>query len=221
LALGVAACNQGEPKASHTTTPPATTASPTTTRPPSPGEELAALARRGVTTDFTGRYALDSINPSRPDATVTIYRRGLSYRVDITRGAETAVLMTASQGIVSCQLRASRRTCLLVGGPGAAIPKLFDPGIQRLITTDLAALSEAQSLSVTPAGTLPASGEVPGASCYQVSGAEVDPGEYCLTKDGVLRQAQFPSGTLKMTRLSAVPGPEAFVPPASPTPVPR
>jgi hypothetical protein len=220
VVAGLAACNQGKPQSSSTTTPPPTSVAATTTHSTTPGDELAALARRGITVDFTGRYALDSTAPTRPDATVVIYRLGLSYRVDIRRGAATSVLMTAPQGIVSCQL-STRRTCLLLGSPGATVPKLFDPALQRLITTDLAALSDAQNLTVVPAGTVPAIAGVPAATCYKVSGDGVDQGEYCLTETGVLRQAQFPSGTLKMTRLSPAPTRAAFVPPASPTPVSR
>jgi hypothetical protein len=196
LACVLSACDDGKPQSSSTTSAPPT-ATATTTSSTTPGDALAALARRGTTTDFTGRYALDSTDPKRPDATVTIYRLGLSFQL------------------------AARRTCLLLGGPGTTPPKAFDPGLQRLITTDLAALADAQNLTVVPAGTVPAIPGVPAATCYQVSGEGVDPGEYCLTADGVLRQAQFPSGTLKMTKLSAAPGRAAFVPPASPTPVPR
>jgi hypothetical protein len=219
LASVLSGCDDGKPQSTSTTSAPST-ATATTTQSSTTGDELAALARRGTTTDFTGRYALDSTDPKSPDATVTIYRLGLSFRVDITRGSATSVLMTATQGIVSCQL-AARRTCLLLGGPGTTPPKAFDPGLQRLVTTDLAALADAQNLTVVPAGTVPAIPGVPAATCYQVSGEGVDPGEYCLTADGVLRQAQFPSGTLKMTKLSAAPARTAFVPPASPTPVPR
>jgi hypothetical protein len=212
----VAGCDGGDDDQGS----PRTSSAATTVPAPSPAEGLAARARAGVTREYTGRYALDSTDAKSPDATVTIYRNATSYRVDITRGSATSVLMTATQGLVSCQLTASRRTCLLVGAPGTEPPGLFDPGIQRLVTTDLVALAGDKSLTVTPAGTLPSTGSLPAATCYQVTGSAMDPGEYCLATDGTLRKAQFPSGTLELTQLAAAPGDSAFLPPVSPTPVP-
>ena len=185
-----------------------------------PEDVLTALAAKGVAALFTGTYRLDSIDPKQADAIVTIYRLDASYRVDVARKGATSILMTTKAGLVSCQVQASRRTCLLVGDADKPPPKLFDPGLQRLFTTDLTALAGGQATTVTPAGVLPAAGSIGSATCYQVTGTGIDPGEYCLTDAGILRRAQFPSGTLDLTALSGPPAASAFTPPAKPTPLP-
>ncbi|MEP6762337.1 MAG: hypothetical protein ABJA93_13355, partial [Sporichthyaceae bacterium] len=169
---------------------------------------------------FTGTYRLDSIDPKQADAKVTIYRLDSSYRVDVARQGATSILMTTKDGLVSCQVQGSRRTCLLVGDSAKPPPKLFDPGLQRLFTTDLGALAGGSGITVTPAGVLPAAGTIGSATCYRFSGTGVDPGEYCLTDAGILRRAQFPSGTLELTALSGPPAASAFTPPVKPTPLP-
>jgi hypothetical protein len=169
---------------------------------------------------FTGTYTLDSIDPKQADAKVTIHRLESSYRVDIARKGGTSILMTTKTGLVSCQVQGKRRTCFLVGDAAKPPPKLFDPGLQRLFTTDLAALAQGEGLTVTPIGTLSPAGSLEGARCYRVTGTGVDPGEYCLTDAGILRRAQFPSGTLELTALSGPPSASAFTPPVKPTPLP-
>jgi hypothetical protein len=141
--------------------------------------------------------------------------------VDVKRKDATSILMTTKDGLVSCQVQPSRRTCLLVGASAKPPPKLFDPGLQRLFTTDLSALASGQAVTVTPAGILPAVGSIGSATCFRVTGTGVDPGEYCLTDAGILRRAQFPSGTLEMTALSGAPAASAFTPPVKPTPLPK
>jgi hypothetical protein len=185
-----------------------------------PEEVLSGLAAKGVTALFTGTYRLDSIDPKQADAVVTIYRLDTSYRVDVARKGATSILMTTKDGLVSCQVQASRRTCLLVGDAAKPPPKLFDPGLQRLFTTDLSAIADGQAITVTPAGVLPEAGSIGSATCYRVTGTGVDPGEYCLTDAGILRRAQFPSGTLELTALAGPPAASAFTPPAKPTPLP-
>ena len=224
LALpGLAACSGGDDGTAADRTPSTTgstaTSSPTPTPTP-PGQVLSGLAVQGVTAQFTGTYALDSLDPKQPDATVTIYRLASSYRVDVLRGKATSILLTTTEGLVSCQVQGSQRTCLLLGPVGQPPPQLFDPGLQRLFTTDLAALVRGDGLTVIPAGTLPAAGAIASATCFTVAGTGVDPGEYCLTDTGILRKAQFPSGTLELTKLSGPPDANVFTPPATPTPLP-
>lgn len=215
LAAGCSDADRSSPGTSAAAT--ATSPSPT---PTPAGRLLAGLATTAAATDFVGEYALDSVDPKKPDATVRVYRLDSAYRVDVQRGRARSVLMTATQGLVSCQLEATRRTCLLVGKAGATPPRLFDPGVQRLFTSDLKALAAGTGLTVTDAGVLPASGDLPAARCFEVEGPGVDAGEYCLSSTGVLRKAQFPSGTLELTRLSGPPSPKVFVPPARPVPLP-
>jgi len=217
LALpALAACSGGEDDAAPRRT---TSSSPSASVTP-PEEVLRGLAEKGVSALFTGTYRLDSIDPKQADATVTIYRLDTSYRVDVKRKGATSILMTTKDGLVSCQVQASRRTCLLVGDSAKPPPKLFDPGLQRLFTTDLTALAGGQGLTVTPAGILSATGSIESATCYRVTGTGVDPGEYCLTEAGILRRAQFPSGMLELTALAGAPAASAFTPPTKPTPLP-
>jgi hypothetical protein len=216
LALpALAACSGGDDAGPRRTTSP----SPSATVTP-PEEVLTGLATKGVTALFTGTYTLDSVDPKQADAKVTIYRLDSSYRVDVARKGATSILMTTKDGLVSCQVQAGRRTCLLVGDSSKPPPKLFDPGLQRLFTTDLGALASGQGITVTPAGVLPAAGSIGTATCFRVAGTGVDPGEYCLTDAGILRRAQFPSGTLELTALAGAPAASAFTPPATPTPLP-
>jgi hypothetical protein len=218
LALpALTSCSARDDAAPRRTTSSTPSASPS---PTPPEEVLSGLAAKGVAALFTGTYKLDSIDPKQADAKVTIYRLDASYRVDVERKGATSILMTTKDGLVSCQVAASRRTCLLVGSSAKPPPKLFDPGLQRLFTTDLVALARGDGITVTPAGVVPAAGSLGSATCYRIAGTGVDPGEYCLTDAGILRRAQFPSGTLELTALSGEPATSAFIPPATPTPLP-
>ena len=218
LALpALTACSARDDAGPRRTTSSAPSASP---KPTPPEEVLSGLAAKGVAALFTGTYKLDSIDPKQADALVTIYRLDSSYRVDVKRKGATSILMTTKDGLVSCQVQPSRRTCLLVGDAAKSPPKLFDPGLQRLFTTDLVALARGDGITVTPAGVLVPAGSIGSATCFQVTGTGVDPGEYCLTDAGILRRAQFPSGTLELTALSGEPAASAFIPPATPTPLP-
>ena len=214
---GLAGCSDGKDASPRRTTPTTLSASPTTAPP---GQALSALAAKGAAALFTGTYTLDSVDSKQADANVKIYKLDSSYRVDVVRGRATSILMTTAGGLVSCQVQGRTRTCLRVGEVGKPPPKLFDPGLQRLFTTDLTALAAGTGLTVTPAGVLPADGPIASATCFRVAGTGVDPGEYCLTETGILRRAQFPSGVLELVELSGPPDRSAFDPPAKPTPLP-
>ena len=137
-------CRPSRPVPAGTTQPhgvrrrPAPSASASLTPPE---ELLSGLAAKGVAALFTGTYALDSVDPKQADAKVTIYRLDSSYRVDVARKGATSILMTTKDGLVSCQVQGKRRTCLRVGDSAKPPPDLFDPGLQRLFTTDLVALA--------------------------------------------------------------------------------
>lgn len=199
-------------------------AAPTTTSAsPSPtpaAQQLAALAAKAGATDFAGVYALDSTDPKRSDATVRIFTKGSAYRVDVIVAGRTSLLMTTSAGAVSCQVTKAKSSCLLVAKPGKPLPKLFDPGLERIFTTTVKALAAGSgSLTVASNGTLPATDKLAVAQCFTVSGTGVDPGEYCLTDDGIVRRAQFPSGTITLQSYESTTSPRNFVPPVKPTPV--
>lgn len=217
------ASSDGTPSAKETSTSPAAPSpSPSASTSTTPASlALADLARRGVATAFTATYELKSNERGQPDATVKIARLDTSYRVEIAHGAARAVLLTSRRGLVSCQLTSKKRVCLLVAGPGKAPPKLFDPGVQRLVTSDLEAFAKSSGLTIEKGEQLPAQGGLPAAQCFTVKGHGVDSGDYCLTEDGLLRQAVFPSGTLTMTKLGEAPTPRTFDAPVRPTPLPR
>ena len=222
MSLSLAGCFAGDDDVSSGTTSPAASRSDTgSAAEATPADQqLSALAAKGVAAQFTGKYALDSNDPAEPDATVTIYRLASSYRVDVIRGEATSILMTATDGVVSCQVEVGRRTCLLVAAAGQQPPELFDPRLQRLFTTNLSALAAGAGATVTAAGSLPATGPMEAASCFQAAGGAAEPGKYCLTAAGILRAAEFPSGVLELTELSGPPAADVFTPPATPTPLP-
>ena len=204
---GGSAAPSGSPSPSDSATPAAQT--------------LAALAAKASLTDFAGTYALDSVDPAKPDGTARIYKKGALYRVDVTIGSTRSLLMTTSAGAVSCQVTRSKTSCLRVAKPGQPLPKLFDPGLQRIFTTTLQAFAQgADALTVAANGTLPESGAMAVAQCFTVSGGDVDPGEYCLTDDGIVRRAQFPAGTITLQSYARAVLPVFFKPPVPPTPLP-
>ena len=137
------------------------------------------------------------------------------------------MLMTATQGLVACHVGGvdvDRPLCLLLGAPGESPPELFDPGLQRLFTTYLAELARGggSGLTAVPLEALPVAGSLQSASCYQVAGnGGVEPGTYCLTAAGILREARYGSGVLTLTELSGPPKADVFKPLTKPTPLPR
>jgi hypothetical protein len=225
LVAALAGCGSGSDSSPPTTaasSPSPVVSSPTALASTPAPQALGDLARRGVATSFSGTYALDSTDPKRPDATVTIARLDTSFRVEIASGDSRALLLTDRRGLVSCQLGGSKHTCLLVAKPGQEPPKVFDPGVQRLVTSDLAAFAAAATdLQVAAADALPAQGELPPAQCFTVAGKGVDNGEYCLTAEGLLRRAKFPSGTLTLTTVGAEPTSKDFDAPLTPKPLPH
>lgn len=203
------------------------TGSPTESSSPSPsaslppGQALQQLATRGVAANWTATYSLAPVDPAVAPATVTVFRLGEQLRLDIDQGKTTTLFMTTPDGYVSCRVEGNDRTCLLVGPVGKPVPKVFDPGLQRIFTADLVGLaSPAGKLAVEPHGQLAPVEKLPGATCFAVSGGQVDAGEYCLTDTGVPRRVIYPTGRLTMTQLDGAPNPQVFTPPVPPTPVP-
>jgi hypothetical protein len=220
VAVALAGCSGGSSDGGSASSPSPSPSSPTPTTTPA-AQTLAALAATAAKTSFSGIYALDSVDPKRPDGVARVYKRGPVYRVDVDVNGTSSRLITTRAGAVSCQVTRTKRACLLVAKPGKALPRLFDPGLQRVFTTTLASLAAgAGRLTVTANGLLPASGALPAAQCFTVSGTGVDPGEYCLTDTGLVRRAQFPSGTITMKLATATPPPAVFVPPVRATPLP-
>jgi hypothetical protein len=229
LALGAAAvaaisagCSSpAQPTPGPSPSPSAASASPTPTPTLSAADALAALARKGASTDWTATYTLQPTDPTQDPSNVTFFRIGERYRIDIAGPKATTLFMTTDAGYVSCRVEGNQRTCLLVGPLDKPVPKVFDPGLQRVVTTDLKALASGGSgLTVERDGVLAEVDSLPAAECFQVSGLGVDAGEYCFTATGVPRKVSYPTGTLSMTTASGAPNPEVLTPPVSATPLP-
>ena len=197
------------------------TNTPTTAAEADPRTALAGAAVASAR-DFTATYLLDS--RTRLDATVRILHSGRLWRIDVDQGVTASRLLLGPDGAIACRVAPandSGSACLLVAQFRQPLPALFDPGIQRIFTTTLRALATAKQLNVNELSALPASGQLKPAPCYRVSGAGIESGEYCLTDDGVLRRINFASGMLDLRAYGGPPPVEAFVPPATPTPLPQ
>ena len=197
-----------------------------------PSDTLAALAARGASAVYTATYAFHQVTPDTT-ATVKVWRAEPSLRVDVVVGGTTATLITTAAGSYSCSITGSKRSCLLVAGPGAPVPAPFDVAPANLFSADLHALATASGVyDVRTAPVRPAAGAVPESQCFDVSRAAPSPsttpspstaatpsptaspstsatptvpnGRYCFTAAGVLAAASYPSGnTLTLTTLQS------------------
>jgi len=220
LALALVAGCAGAERVAPSPSPAPSSSAPAPTPTRSATEALAALAGPALSASWTATYRLQPTASGKP-ATVTVFRIDKRFRIDIEESSATTLFMTARDGYVSCRVEDSARTCLLVGPLDKPVPKVFDPGLQRIVTSNLAALAGgAAGLTVTRTATLPEDGTLPGAECFEVSGEGVDAGEYCLTATGLPRRVTYPTGTLELTAVGSPPNPQVFTPPVTPTPVP-
>jgi hypothetical protein len=230
LTAPLAGCS-GSDKAS----PPPATTSASQTAPPSespsptamPADALAALARRASEASYTARYTLDRTTTKTPPARFTVYRTGRSLRVDVISGSATATLITTPKGSYSCRAARGEKTCFLIAGAGKPIPKLFDAGLQQVFTGYLQRLAQhAGDYSVTDAGTTAATTRLPAARCFDVTATSTTPkptvanGRYCLAATGIVTSVTYPTGTLRLTAITAPPTPRILAPYANPTPLP-
>jgi hypothetical protein len=220
LALALVTGCAGAEQVAPSPSPAPSTSAPAPTPTRSATEALAALAGQALAASWTATYRLQPSGSGQP-ATVTMFRVEDRFRIDIEEPSATTLFMTASDGYVSCRVEDSARTCLLVGPLDKPVPKVFDPGLQRIVTSNLAALAGGGTgLTVTRTTALPEDGTLPSAECFDVSGAGVDAGEYCLTATGLPRRVTYPTGTLDLTAVGSPPNPQVFTPPVTPTPVP-
>ena len=211
--------------ASPSAVPPVATPTSTTSAPSPSAESGEDVARRAAAATgrvpWAARYRLVSNDTAQPAGTVSVAVRGADVRLDLTRDGGTAVLLRTAAGTVSCQLSGARRTCLSVAAAGEPLPAVFDPGLQRVFTSDLAALAAGRGHGATAGAVLAATGTLPAARCWQVPAATgLDAGTYCLSTAGVLRQATFASGVLSLTTVLPAPTPTRFTPPVRPQPLP-
>lgn len=220
LALALTTGCGGAAQVAPSPSPAPSTSAPAPTPTRSAAQALAALAAPALAAGWTATYRLQPSGSGQP-ATVTMFRVDNRFRIDIAEPSATTLFMTAGDGYVSCRVEGSARTCLLVGPLDKPVPKVFDPGLQRIVTSNLATLADgAAGLTVTRTATLPEDGELPAAECFEVAGAGVDAGEYCLTATGLPRRVTYPTGTLDLIAVGDIPNPQVFTPPVTPTPVP-
>jgi hypothetical protein len=191
-------------------------------------QQLSALAPDR----FKASYRLTT-RGNLPDAKVLMRVLGERFRLDLTHGRTTAVLVYGRRGIVSCRIRqpASKedrieRVCFLVAETPRQLPALFDPGIQRLFRPTTLALSRGgKQVMVRRDGTWKAPHRLGEAECFAVRGERVERGRYCYLAEpgpniGLLARAVFPSGTLELRDVSSALRSGAFRPPVRPTPLP-
>ncbi|MHB8449396.1 MAG: hypothetical protein ACYDAQ_02850, partial [Mycobacteriales bacterium] len=169
---------------------------PEPSAPPPAAAALAGLAGEAGTTALVASYATVA-SDGRHGVVTIAFDPPDTYRVDVAAGGVVASLYHSAAGSVSCRQPANRHTralCVRVAGPGAALPSLFDPGVERLFTVDLDVLGvRPDAFSVTEVAGVPAAGGLPAARCFAVVPAspppspavpglaEVDPGTYCLS----------------------------------------
>ncbi|MHB1738784.1 MAG: hypothetical protein ACYCXA_04740, partial [Actinomycetes bacterium] len=191
----LAGCTSSAPQGSPST-PSATSA----TSGSSTAAEFAALAARGVPARYTASYDLVSTGSPTPNATVAVAKGVEGLRIAVTSQGSTAIYLSTSSGTVSCQTGGGQSSCLRVAAPGSTPPPLFDPGIQRIFTTTLAAIAAQDAgVHVAPSGTVPGPGGQGVATCADIAGPGVDAGTYCLLDSGIPDRAQFAAGALRLT----------------------
>ena len=191
-------------------------------------DRLAALAEKGAAANYSATYTFHQASPDTT-ASVQVWRAAPSLRVDVVAGTTTATLLVTSSGSYSCSIRSSKRSCLLVAGAGAPLPKPFDVAPANLFTADLRALAAGSAAyDVKSAPSVPATGSVPAAECFDVAphvsaaAASVPAGRYCFIAAGLLAAATYPSGnTVHLSAYStSTPTSDEFTPYATPTPLP-
>ena len=145
-------------------------------------------------------------------------RDGARLRLDVRSGAATSTLIGNEQGWTACQSE-SGAACVLVAGPGAALPAAFDPGIGALVTTTLPALADRKTGMIEADGWPPArSGPRPWPRrpASRSSGSRA---RSSASRAGLLRRARFIAGTLTLTSVSAAVDAAAFTAPAPAVPL--
>ncbi|HET6910300.1 MAG TPA: hypothetical protein VFH54_13245 [Mycobacteriales bacterium] len=203
--------------------------------------QLAALAANAT---YSATYTFHEAS-SDQSATVQVWRVPPALHVDVTVGSgaatTTASLIVGATATYSCSRTAKGPSCLTVAQAGQPLPAPFNVAPTSLFTTDLQQLAtDISDYGVTRAPATAASGAVPAASCFTVTpldAASASPtvssspspstlvvpgGNYCLSSNGLLVAATYPSGnTIRLTSAdSATPAPAQFSPYAKPTPLP-
>jgi hypothetical protein len=201
---------------------------PAQTNVTTPADALAALAEKGAAASYSASYSFHQVSPDTT-AAVQVWRAMPSLRVDVVAGGMSATLLVTPTASYSCSISGAKRSCLLVAGAGEPVPKPFDVAPANLFTADLRALAaDSAAYDIRSAASLPATGGVPAAQCFDVaahvsgSTPPVPAGRYCFTAAGLLAAASYPSGnTVHLVSFATTtPAPDQFTPYAKPTPLP-
>ena len=222
-ALLLAGCDSGSsPAPTRTpTTPGATTASAAA---PSPAEDLARLARLGVSVSYRARYVATQRHP-RSRAGWQVWRSRTSLRVDVETRHSKATLIVTPRAAYACRAAAHERTCFRVAKGGKPIPAPFQLLAERLFDSDLGRLAaHADSYRVRSAARVGAAS----ASCFGVRARgdaprpRVSRGTYCFSDRGLLSAVVYPSGNKVLLQHASTKAPDrgTFKPYAHPTPLP-
>lgn len=223
----------GACSSSHPTAGPTASATPEIT----PAQALATLAGAASGKAYVATYLTVASHPGKPgrQATATVSIRPPRYRVDILANGATAVLIGGGPlDAISCGLGPTIKTyCLKVATHGKPLPPIFDPGVQRVVTDDLAVLAaRPDAFTVMTRPGIDATAGTPAASCFAVSPlpqppapadpriALVDTGVWCLSADGLAVRLAFASGTLTLRKVAPAPAFSVFAAPAPPQPLP-
>lgn len=229
-ALALAGCTGSGPEEAAPTPSASRPADPIPSPEPLSAGERAQQLTALSPEQFDAKYRLTGKGP-RPDAKVRMRAKGDRFRLDVTRGRSTAVLLSGPRGVISCQIlkpnkgRADK-SCFLVAKSPKGLPDLFDPEVQRLFRSATRTISAGgKQLTVKRAGTWRAPGGLDPSECFAVKGKEIDDGTYCyLSKPsptvGLLARTVFTSGRLELREVKNVRREGLFRPPVRPTPLP-
>lgn len=226
--VGLAGCSGSSSAPTPTTTSPSTTPTTAPSATPSPAQALQQLARAAASASYRATYAAHQRHPAG-NAVWKVWRTPALLRVDVITRHVTSTLIVTPRASFSCRAARHRKTCFRVAGAGKPVTDPLQLLAQKLFSTDLAYLAgHASAFTVTAAPALSGSPAVPASACFAVrpkagtARPRVERATYCFTPTGVLTRATYPSGNyLRLLHLSTGRPPRAaFVPYASPTPLP-
>jgi hypothetical protein len=201
--------------------------------PPDPSDSArtALAARAALAQDhrFAALYHFDPGNAPQRNVVATVAGDG-SWRVDIAGGAlggsADVSIVSNAEGVFQCSLPSATNpvtsTCVRVANPGKAVPKAYDPKVERLFRQWLSVFTDRQSaLSVSTGAPLPGAQ----GTCFSVDSisaslpAPVDIGIYCYADNGLLTAARVGFGELTLASAPVTPPAKVDLPgPVTPGP---
>jgi hypothetical protein len=202
--------------------------------PPDPSDSartaLAAHAALAQDHRFAALYHLDAGQGSPQRNVVATVAADGSWRVDVAGGAldgtaDVSIVSNAA-GVFQCSLPSVSNpipaNCVRVANPGKAVPKAYDPKVERLFRQWLSVFTDRQApLSVSTGAPLPGAQ----GTCFSVDSisaslpAPVDVGIYCYAEDGLLTAARVGFGELSLASAPVTPPAKVDLPgPITPGP---